>query len=77
MPADAHAARAFARATVSLRQSGRKTRARAFDALIAATALAHGLPIYTCNPADFDGIDGLSVVPVPVPPADARGKAVA
>lgn len=71
LPFDAHAARAFARVTVSLRQSGRKTRARAFDALIAATALAHDLPIYTCNPADFDGIDGLTVVSVPVPPADA------
>lgn len=35
--------------------------------MIAATALASGLPIYTCNPEDFDGIDGLEVVAVPVP----------
>ena len=36
-------------------------------ALIAATALAHQLPVYTCNPADFDKIDGLKVVPVGLP----------
>jgi predicted nucleic acid-binding protein len=37
--------------------------------MIAATALANSLPVYTCNPADFAGIDGLTVVPVSVPPA--------
>jgi hypothetical protein len=26
------------------------------------------LPVYTCNPDDFSGIDGLTVIPVPVPP---------
>jgi predicted nucleic acid-binding protein len=46
-----------------------KANARAFDALIAATALAHDLPVYTCYPADFAGIDGLVVVAVPVPEA--------
>ncbi|HEY4853356.1 MAG TPA: hypothetical protein VII22_21410 [Streptosporangiaceae bacterium] len=51
----------------SLRASGRKTAGRAYDALIAATALAHQLPVYTCNPADFDKIDGLEVVPVRLP----------
>jgi len=69
LPFDARAARAFGRVTVSLRRTGRKTNARAFDALIAATALAHDLPVYTCNPADFAGIDGLVVVEVPVPGA--------
>jgi predicted nucleic acid-binding protein len=34
--------------------------------MIAATALANDLPIYTCNPADFSGIDDLDVVAVPV-----------
>lgn len=67
VPFDAQAARAFGRVTLSLRRSGRKANARAFDALIAATALAHDLPVYTCNPADFAGIDGLVVVAVPVP----------
>jgi predicted nucleic acid-binding protein len=32
--------------------------------MIAATALARGLPVYTCNPKDFAGIEGLTVVPV-------------
>jgi hypothetical protein len=40
---------------------------RAYDALIASTAMARGLPVYTCNAADFEGIDGLRVVPVTLP----------
>jgi len=34
--------------------------------MIAATAVANDLPVYTCNPVDFDGIDDLRVVAVPV-----------
>lgn len=56
------------RACRTTARSGRKTRARAFDALIAAVALAHDLPIYTANPDDFAGIDGLEVVAVDVKP---------
>ena len=67
LPFDARAARAFGRVAAALRRSGRKTQARAYDAMIAATALAHQLPVYTCNPDDFTGIDGLDVVAVPVP----------
>ena len=67
LPFDRASARAFGQVAASLRQSGRKTTARAYDALIAATALAHRLPVYTCNSADFDGIDGLQVVPVRLP----------
>ncbi|MBP6771472.1 MAG: type II toxin-antitoxin system VapC family toxin [Gemmatimonadaceae bacterium] len=67
LPFDASAARAFGRVAASLRQSGRKTAARSYDAMIAATALAHALPVYTCNPDDFSGIDGLEVVAVPLP----------
>ena len=67
LPFDASAARAFGRVAASLRQSGRKTSARSYDAMIAATALSHALPVYTCNPDDFAGIDGLEVVAVPVP----------
>jgi tRNA(fMet)-specific endonuclease VapC len=66
LPFDAQAARSFGSVAASLRRSGRKTSARAYDAMIAATALAHGLPVYTCNPNDFAGIDGLDVVAVPV-----------
>jgi tRNA(fMet)-specific endonuclease VapC len=69
IPFDAAGARAFGQVAASLRRSGRKRAARAFDALIAATAIANGLPLYTCNPADFVDIDGLLVRPVPVPGA--------
>jgi tRNA(fMet)-specific endonuclease VapC len=72
LPFDVSAARAFGRVAASLRRSGRKTTARTYDAMIAATAVANGLPVYTCNPADFSGIDGLDVVAVPVPDAPDR-----
>lgn len=67
LPFDASSARAFGRVAASLRRSGRKSTARAYDAMIAATALANDLPVYTCNPADFTGIDDLRVVAIPVP----------
>nr|WP_221447049.1 type II toxin-antitoxin system VapC family toxin [Microbacterium thalassium] len=69
LPFGAASARAFGRVAADLRRSGRKTRTRAFDALIAATALAEGVPLYTCNPADFEGIGGLSLRAVAVPDA--------
>jgi predicted nucleic acid-binding protein len=72
IPFDAHAARAFGRVAASLRQSGMKTAARGYDAMIAATAIANGLPLYTSNPADFEGIEGLRVVPVQAPAAEGR-----
>ena len=56
-----------ARSAASLGRAGRKAAARAYDAMIAATALANELPVYTCNPDDFKGIDGLEVVAVSVP----------
>lgn len=64
LPFDAAAARTFGRVAASLRRAGRKPAARAYDAMIAATALANDLPIYTSNPDDFAGIDGLEVVTV-------------
>ncbi len=69
LPFDADAARAFGQVAAALRRSGRKTAARAYDAMIAAVAIANDLPIYSCNPDDFAGIDGLVVVPVPHPDA--------
>lgn len=61
VPFDAASARAFGAVAAGLRASGRKPAARAYDALIAATAIAHDLPLYTANPADFAGIDRLDV----------------
>jgi tRNA(fMet)-specific endonuclease VapC len=67
LPFDTAAARAFGQVAASLRQAGRKPSARAYDAMIAATAISRNLPVYTCNPADFTSIDDLTVVTVPVP----------
>ena len=58
---DESAARAFAAVAADLRSAGRKATARAFDALIAAIAIANGLPLYTVNPSDFRGIGGLDL----------------
>lgn len=66
LPFDAAAARAFGRVALSLRRAGRKSAARSYDAMIAATALANDLPIYTANAEDFRDIDGLDVVAVEV-----------
>lgn len=67
LPFDAAAARAFGRVAAPLRAAGRKPQARAYHAMIAAVAIANGLPVHTCNPADFERIDGLEVVAVPLP----------
>ena len=67
VPFDGGAARAFGVVAASLRASGRKPAARAYDALIAATAINQGLPLYTCNPSDFGGIKGLDLRAVPHP----------
>jgi tRNA(fMet)-specific endonuclease VapC len=67
LPFDAEAARAFGQVAASLRRSGRKVAARSYDAMIAAIAISNDLAVHTCNPADFEGIDGLTVVAVPHP----------
>jgi predicted nucleic acid-binding protein len=67
LPFDADSARAFGSVAAALRTSGRKPAARAYDALIAATAVAHGVPLYTCNPSDFSGIPALDLRPVTHP----------
>lgn len=67
LPFDVDAARAFGGVAASLRQAGRKVSARRNDAMIAAIALANELPVYTCDARDFEGIDRLEVVAIPVP----------
>ena len=67
VPFGPEAARAFGRVAASLRSAGRKPAARAYDALIAASALAENLPLHTCNPDDFTSIEGLQVRAVPHP----------
>jgi predicted nucleic acid-binding protein len=66
LPFDARAARAYGRVYPAIAHPGNKARSRrALDLLIAATALANDLPLYTRNPADFRDLAGLmDVVPV-------------
>jgi predicted nucleic acid-binding protein len=60
LPVDGAVSRAYGRVYAAVAAAGREARARrAFDLLIAATALAAELPLYTRNPDDFDGLDGL------------------
>jgi predicted nucleic acid-binding protein len=67
LPVDSAVSRAYGRVYAAVAAGGRKTRGRrALDLLIAATALAAELPLYTRNPDDFAELDGLvEVVPVP------------
>lgn len=59
LPFDIAAARAYGRVYSAVRAHGRSPRGRAVDLLIAAVAVAEGLPLYTRNPDDFSGLDGL------------------
>ena len=60
LPVDASVARAYGRVYAAIVASGRKARGRrAVDLLIAATAVAAGLPLYTRNPDDFSGLSDL------------------
>jgi predicted nucleic acid-binding protein len=65
LPFDVAAARAYGRIYAAVISAGHKARGRrAIDLLIAATALAAGLPLYTCNPDDFDHLLDLDVIAV-------------
>lgn len=66
LPFDAEASRAYGRVYAAVVAAGRKARgARAVDLLIAATACAAGLPLYTRNPDDFRALqDLIEIVPV-------------
>jgi predicted nucleic acid-binding protein len=69
VPFGTEAARIFGRVTAAVIAAGRRPRGRTVDLMIAATAVAEGLPLYTTNPGDFAGLDDLiSVVPVTRPP---------
>ena len=66
LPFDTDSARAYGRVYAALATAGRKARGqRAMDLLIAATAIALNLPLYTRNPDDFRHLGHLvEVLPV-------------
>lgn len=57
LPFDAEAARIYGRMFATLKASGRTARSRLADLLIASTAAANQLAIYTRNPKDFAGLE--------------------
>ena len=67
IPFDPGCAGAYGSVHAAVAAAGRKPRGRrAVDLLVAATAVAHRLPLYTRNPDDLAGLDGLlEVVVVP------------
>ena len=75
LPVDAAVARAYGRVYAAVISAGRKARgARSLDLLIAATALASELPVFTRNPSDFRGLEQLVEI-VPVTPAARATRA--
>lgn len=62
IPFSSDAARAYGRVHATAMGSGRQPRRRPADLLIAATAVAEGLPIVTRNPGDFLGLEELVTV---------------
>jgi len=59
LPFDADAARAYARIFAATRAAGQTSRARLTDLLIASTAAANNLAVYTRNGRDFAALRGI------------------
>jgi predicted nucleic acid-binding protein len=62
LPFDAAAARSYGQIVAAVAEMGRSHRRRVADLLIAATAHANGLPVFTRNPDDFAGLSDLVIV---------------
>ncbi|HYW24339.1 MAG TPA: type II toxin-antitoxin system VapC family toxin [Terriglobales bacterium] len=68
IPFDIEAARIYGQVAAAAIAIGRKPRARVVDLMIASTAIAEGLALFTTNPDDFLGLGHLlTVVPVTRP----------
>ena len=59
LPFDSEAARLYGRVFAAARSAGRSSRSRLADLLIASTAAANNLPVYTRNPEDFHALKGI------------------
>lgn len=65
LPFDAEAARSYGLVVAAVVDAGRSHRSRLADLLIAATAHANGLPLFTRNPDGFAGLqDVIQIVAV-------------
>ena len=65
LPFDAEAARMYGRIFSAARIAARASRSRLADLLIASTAAANSLAVYTRNPSDFEALKStIRVVPV-------------
>jgi predicted nucleic acid-binding protein len=68
IPFDTEAARVYGRVCAAVVSAGRRPRRRVADLMIAAIAIAEDIPLFTTNPDNFKGLDGLlTVVPVTRP----------
>jgi toxin FitB len=59
LPVDDPVAASYGQLAAAVVTAGRQPRRRTMDLLIAATAHAHGATLYTRNPDDFTGLEGL------------------
>jgi predicted nucleic acid-binding protein len=75
VPFDAEAARTYGRMAAAVIAAGRKPRRRTADLMIAASAIAEDLPLFTTNPDDYAGLEKLvRVIPVTRPPLPHEKK---
>lgn len=59
LPFDTRAARRYGQVIAAILSAGRNPKPRRIDLLIASIASVHRLPLYTVNPKDFAGLEGL------------------
>jgi predicted nucleic acid-binding protein len=59
LPYDRDAARIYGQMCAAVIALGRQPRGHSADLMIGATAARNGLPPYTSNPKDFQGLDDL------------------
>lgn len=74
IPFDTEAARAFGRVSAAVLAVGRSSRRRVADLMIASVAMANELPVFTTNPDDFVGLDGLVEVVAVTRPAQVENR---
>lgn len=71
LPYDRDAARIYGQMCAAVIAIGRQPRGRSAELMIAATAASNGLPLYTSNPKDFQGLDDLVEIVAVTRPSDA------